>query len=165
MSSPASAGPGAPTTTCGSTPSPSPSTSWSSSRSEPARPNRRTGRASRRRLHPRRSPMSPIPEGAAAVDLPVLDEGLLLAVATGSYHDPHAVLGQHQVNAPGVADPVTVIRVLRPLATEVFAILSTGAHLELAHLSHGIWQGVDIVGPGAYQIEARYADGSTWLAD
>ncbi|MBB2966166.1 1,4-alpha-glucan branching protein GlgB [Leifsonia aquatica] len=109
--------------------------------------------------------MSPIPEGAAAVDLPTLDDGLLLAVATGAYHDPHVVLGQHQVSAPGVADPVTVIRVLRPLATEVFAILPTGAHLELAHLAHGIWQGVDIVGPGAYEIEARYADGSTWTAD
>lgn len=109
--------------------------------------------------------MSPIPEGAAAVDLPALDDGLLLAVATGAYHDPHAVLGQHRVGAPGVADAVTVIRVLRPLATAVFAILPTGAHLELAHLAHGIWQGVDIVGPGAYEIEARYADGSSWTAD
>ncbi|MFF2051535.1 1,4-alpha-glucan branching protein GlgB [Leifsonia sp. NPDC058194] len=109
--------------------------------------------------------MSPIPEGAAAVDLPALDDGLLLAVATGAYHDPHAVLGQHRVSAPGVADAITVIRVLRPLATEVFAILPTGAHLELAHLAHGIWQGVDILGPGPYEIEARYADGSTWTAD
>ncbi|WP_025157488.1 1,4-alpha-glucan branching protein GlgB [Leifsonia aquatica] len=109
--------------------------------------------------------MSPIPEGAAAVDLPTLDDGLLFAVATGAYHDPHAVLGQHQVSAPGIADPVTVVRALRPLATEVFALLPTGAHLELAHLAHGIWQGVDIVGPGAYEIEARYADGSTWTAD
>ncbi len=109
--------------------------------------------------------MSPIPEGAAAVDLPALDDGLLFAVATGSHHDPHAVLGQHPVSAPGVADPITVIRTLRPLAREVFAILPTGAHLELAHLAHGIWQGVDILGPGAYRIEARYADGSTWIAD
>ncbi|WP_426623790.1 1,4-alpha-glucan branching protein GlgB [Leifsonia sp. McL0607] len=109
--------------------------------------------------------MTPIPEGAAAVDLPALDDGLLQAVATGSYHDPHAVLGQHQVAASGVADPITVIRVLRPLAEAVFAILPTGAHLELAHLAHGIWQGVDIVGPGAYEIEARYSGGATWTTD
>ncbi|MGH1548499.1 1,4-alpha-glucan branching protein GlgB [Leifsonia poae] len=109
--------------------------------------------------------MSPIPEGAAAVELPALDEGLLATIAAGSYHDPHSVLGQHQVNASGVADPVTVIRTLRPLAKEVFAILSTGAHIELAHAGYGVWQGVDIVGPGAYQIEARYDDGSTWIAD
>jgi len=109
--------------------------------------------------------MSPIPEGAAAVDLPTLDDALLAAVATGSHHDPHTVLGQHQVAAPGVADPITVIRALRPLATEVFAVLPNGAHIELAHVGHGIWQGIDIVGPGAYLIEARYDDGSTWTAD
>lgn len=109
--------------------------------------------------------MTPIPEGAAALRLPALDDALLFAVATGSHHDPHSVLGQHRVNADGVADPVTVIRALRPLADAVFAILPSGAHLELAHLAHGIWQGVDIVGPGAYELEARYADGSTWTAD
>ncbi|SDH30039.1 1,4-alpha-glucan branching enzyme [Leifsonia sp. 98AMF] len=109
--------------------------------------------------------MSPIPEGAAAVDLPTLDDALLAAVATGSHHDPHTVLGQHQVGAPGVADPITVIRALRPLATEVFAVLPNGAHIELAHVGHGIWQGIDIVGPGAYLIEARYDGGSTWTAD
>ncbi|GAA2062201.1 1,4-alpha-glucan branching protein GlgB [Leifsonia soli] len=109
--------------------------------------------------------MSPIPEGAAAVDLPALDDALLAAVATGSHHDPHAILGQHQVAAPGVADPITVIRALRPLAAEVVAVLPTGAHIELAHVGHGIWQGVDIVGPGAYLIKARYDDGSVWTAD
>ncbi|HEX2551399.1 MAG TPA: hypothetical protein VHK64_07370, partial [Nocardioidaceae bacterium] len=48
--------------------------------------------------------MTPIPEGAAAVELPTLDDGLLRAVAAGSHHDPHSVLGQHQVAAPGVED-------------------------------------------------------------
>ena len=109
--------------------------------------------------------MTPIPEGAAAVDLPVLDDELLRAVATGSHHDPHAVLGQHRVSAAGVEDPVTVIRALRPLAEAVFAILPNGAHIELAHVGHGVWQGIDIVGPGAYQLEARYGDGSTWTTD
>ena len=67
--------------------------------------------------------MSPIPEGAAAVDLPELDESVLAAIAEGRYHDPHSVLGQHRVAAEGVADPITVIRTLRPLAKEVSAIL------------------------------------------
>src|ERR1700712_1286308 len=109
--------------------------------------------------------MSPIPEGAAAVRLPSLDEGLLAAIAAGSFHDPPSVLGQHAVNAPGVADPVTVIRTLRPLAEGVFAVLATGAHIELAHIGHGIWQGVDIIGAGGYSIESRYPDGSTWVAE
>ncbi|MGJ4843379.1 1,4-alpha-glucan branching protein GlgB [Leifsonia sp. Le1] len=109
--------------------------------------------------------MSPIPEGAAAVELPTLDDGLLLAVATGSYHDPHAILGQHAVSAPGVADPITVIRTLRPLASEVTAVLSTGAHIELAHVAHGVWQGIDIIGADTYTIEARYPDGSVWDAE
>ncbi|MGO4594093.1 1,4-alpha-glucan branching protein GlgB [Leifsonia sp. 2TAF2] len=109
--------------------------------------------------------MSPIPEGAAAVDLPAVDDTVLATIATGSYHDPHSILGQHQISAPGVADPVTVIRALRPLAEAVFAVLSNGAHIELGHIGHGVWQGVDIVGPGAYLIEARYQDGSTWTSD
>ena len=113
-------------------------------------------------------PYSPEPRnysGAAVVDLPALDDAVLAAIAAGSHHDPHAVLGQHEVTSPGIADPVTVIRTLRPLATEVFAILANGAHLELGHIGHGVWQGIDIVGPGAYEIEARYGDGSVWTAD
>ncbi|GAA1443477.1 1,4-alpha-glucan branching protein GlgB [Leifsonia poae] len=109
--------------------------------------------------------MTPIPEGAAAVDLPALDDALLFAVATGSYHDPHSVLGQHAVSAPGVADRITVIRTLRPLASAVSAVLSTGAHIELAHLAHGIWQGIDIIGADGYTVEARYPDGSVWTAE
>ncbi|MFF1572872.1 1,4-alpha-glucan branching protein GlgB [Leifsonia sp. NPDC058292] len=109
--------------------------------------------------------MAPIPEGAAALSLPTIDDGLLYAVSVGSYHDPHAVLGQHPAAASGVTDPVTVIRTLRPLASEVSAVLSTGARIELAHLAHGIWQGVDIVGGDGYRIEARYPDGSVWTAD
>ncbi|AGW41165.1 glycogen branching protein [Leifsonia xyli subsp. cynodontis DSM 46306] len=107
--------------------------------------------------------MTRLPEGAAA--LPGLDDAVLHAVATGSYHDAHSVLGQHPVTAAGSAETVTVIRALRPLAEAVFAVLPTGAHLELAHLAHGIWQGVSIVGPGSYEIEARYADGTVWSAD
>jgi alpha-1,4-glucan:alpha-1,4-glucan 6-glycosyltransferase len=114
--------------------------------------------------------MTMIPEGRAAIELPALADELLAAVAAGAHHDPHAVLGQHLVAAgaevsSGVADPVTVIRALRPLATEVTAVLATGARVELTHLAHGIWQGFSLLGLQDYSLEAHYADASTWTAD
>ncbi|MGO4103823.1 1,4-alpha-glucan branching protein GlgB [Leifsonia sp. YAF41] len=98
-------------------------------------------------------------------ELPEIPEEVLNAVATGRYHDPHEVLGQHLASVPGVSDPVTIIRALRPLATEVVAILSTGARVELAHLHHGIWQGVSTIGLLDYEIEAHYADAPAWRVD
>jgi 1,4-alpha-glucan branching enzyme len=109
--------------------------------------------------------MSEIPEGSAAIRLPRIDEGLIEQVAGGRYHDPHAILGQHVVAAPGVADQVTVVRALRPLAEEVTAVLSNGARIALGHLSHGIWEGLSVLGPFDYTLEARYADGSVWRSD
>ena len=76
---------------------------------------------------------------------PVPDH-VLEAVAAGCYHNPHEVLGQHLANDDSVSDPVVIMRALRPLATEVFAILANGSRVELTHLAHGIWQGEDIVG-------------------
>jgi 1,4-alpha-glucan branching enzyme len=58
-----------------------------------------------------------------------------------------------------------VIRALSPLASEVTAVLASGAHVELAHLEHGIWQGFSLLGPQDYVVEARYPDGSVWTAD
>ncbi|MFC6355270.1 1,4-alpha-glucan branching protein GlgB [Luethyella okanaganae] len=104
-------------------------------------------------------------EGEAGIRLPRLSPELLAAVAAGSHYDPHSVLGQHVVSAAGIADPVTVIRALRPLAREVQAVLATDARIELAHIGHGIWQGLSLLGPQDYEIETRYDDGSEWLAD
>ncbi|GAA3869258.1 1,4-alpha-glucan branching protein GlgB [Leifsonia kafniensis] len=98
-------------------------------------------------------------------ELPEIAEEVLNAVAAGRYHDPHAVLGQHLVSVPGVSDRLTIIRALRPLATEVVAILSTGARVELVHLHNGIWQGVSTIGLLDYEIEAHYADASEWRVD
>ncbi len=70
-------------------------------------------------------------DGSAAMRLHRPDDGLLAAIAEGRHHDPHSVLGQHLVAAPGVADRVTVIRALRPLATSVTAVLATGARVSL----------------------------------
>ncbi|MGN6126877.1 MAG: GlgB N-terminal domain-containing protein, partial [Humibacter sp.] len=104
-------------------------------------------------------------DGSSAMSSTSLDDGLLAAVAEGRYHDPHSVLGQHVVAGPDVADRVTVIRTLRPLAKAVTAIVSTGARISLAHVGHGIWQGISVLGPEPYLIEASYDDGSRWVAD
>jgi 1,4-alpha-glucan branching enzyme len=104
-------------------------------------------------------------DGSTALALPPIPEEVLQRVATGSYYNPHEVLGQHLVNAAGVSDPVTVIRTLRPLASEVSAVLENGARTQLTHLYGGIWQGVTITGLNDYVIEARYDDGSVWTAD
>jgi 1,4-alpha-glucan branching enzyme len=113
------------------------------------------------------TPDRPADDGArsAAIVPTALDDDLLAAVAEGRHHAPHAVLGQHLVAAEGVADPVTVIRTLRPLAMAVNVILATGARLALAHIGHGVWHGFSVLGSGPYLVEARYDDGTVWTAD
>ncbi|MCX7522146.1 1,4-alpha-glucan branching protein GlgB [Microbacterium sp. STN6] len=109
--------------------------------------------------------MSGIPEGDAAIAAAPVTDDVLRAVSAGTYHDPHSVLGQHPVAADGVEDRVMVIRALRPLALAVRAVLATGAHIELAHVAYGIWQGVSVLGPQDYVLEARYEAGTEWVAD
>jgi 1,4-alpha-glucan branching enzyme len=109
--------------------------------------------------------MSTIPEGRTAITLPDVPDETLQAVAEGRFHDPHSVLGQHVVAAPGVVDPITVIRALRPLAAEVVAVLDNGARIELGHLAYGIWEGFSLLGPMDYTLETRYQDGVSWIAD
>ncbi len=101
----------------------------------------------------------------ATIELPTVPQETLQALAEGRYHAPHDVLGQHLVPALGVTDPVTVIRALRPLASEVVAHLETGAHVELTHLGYGVWQGFSTLGLGDYTVEARYEGGPPWIAD
>jgi 1,4-alpha-glucan branching enzyme len=103
--------------------------------------------------------------GRPADELPVIPAHILETVSVGSYYNPHEVLGQHLLNLPDVTDPLTVIRALRPLATEVVAVLSTGARVELAHLGYGIWQGVSTIGLHDYEIEAHYEGGPAWVSD
>jgi len=97
--------------------------------------------------------------------LPVIDDETLKAVAEGRHHEPHAVLGQHPVAEGRVSDPVAVIRVLRPLASRVAAVLASGARVELSHVAHGVWQGVSIMGMSDYVVEAYYPDGSSYTAE
>ncbi|MCI4657356.1 1,4-alpha-glucan branching protein GlgB [Cryobacterium zhongshanensis] len=107
--------------------------------------------------------MTPTPPRPATV--PVVAPGILQAIAEGRYYNPHEILGQHLVGGTKIADPLTVIRALRPLASEVFALLESGAHIELAHIGYGVWQGVSTVGLQAYELEARYPEAPTWIVD
>ena len=105
------------------------------------------------------------PPAPAATTSRGFPEDVLQSVAAGSYYSPHQVLGQHLVDADGVSDPLVVIRSLRPRATEVVAILASGAHVELNHLAFGIWEGTSVLGLQDYTVEARYEDDSSWTAD
>ena len=86
---------------------------------------------------------------------------MLAQLAEGTHSGPHSVLGQHPVDG---TDAV-VIRVLRPLAREVVAVLDSGARIELGHIGWGVWQGVSVVGFQDYVIETVYDDDTTWTAD
>ncbi|MDF2667320.1 MAG: 1,4-alpha-glucan branching enzyme, partial [Microbacterium sp.] len=68
---------------------------------------------------------------------------LLDAVAYGTHHDPHSVLGAHET-AQG-----WVIRVRRPLAREVVAELPDGT----------------TANPGSYRVRSTYDDGVGHSAD
>ena len=93
--------------------------------------------------------------------LPALDEGILDQISHGSYAFPHDVLGAHEV--PGGF----VIRVLRPLAKTVTALLAGGKELTLEHLYRGVWQGlVAATSVPDYRIRTVYeASSSPWIAD
>ncbi|QWC84829.1 1,4-alpha-glucan branching protein GlgB [Nocardioidaceae bacterium] len=72
--------------------------------------------------------------------LPV-DHGVLEQLVAGEHGDPHAVLGPH----PHPDGTGTTLRVLKPLAESVVAVLGGGddaTRVELAHEHEGVWAGV-----------------------
>ena len=93
--------------------------------------------------------------------LPSLDEGVLDKISHGSYAFPHDVLGVHPI-ANGF-----VIRVLRPLAKSVTAVLAGGRELELEHLYRGVWQvSLKTESVPDYRVKTAYEASSTpWIAD
>jgi 1,4-alpha-glucan branching enzyme len=95
------------------------------------------------------------------VTLPAIDEGILDQISHGSYAFPHDILGVHEI--PGGF----VIRVLRPLAKSVTALLVGGKELPLEHLYRGVWQGlITTSSVPDYRIRTVYeASSSPWLAD
>jgi 1,4-alpha-glucan branching enzyme len=88
-----------------------------------------------------------------------IDDTLLDTVATGSHHDPHAVLGLHR------DDDGWVIRTRRPLATTVTALLSDGTAARFTHVRGGIWEAHVAKQPSRYTITSTYEDGSEFAAD
>ncbi|WP_083523120.1 1,4-alpha-glucan branching protein GlgB [Pseudoclavibacter albus] len=93
---------------------------------------------------------------------PEFSDAELAALEQGEHGDPHTVLGQH----PGAAPNEVTIRVRRPFAKTVTAVLRTsGARIELEHLSHGIWTGTHSYGLDDYTIEARYEGGHLDVRD
>ncbi|MGA1812383.1 1,4-alpha-glucan branching protein GlgB [Frondihabitans sp. 4ASC-45] len=92
--------------------------------------------------------------------IPALDPNEAHLVSVGSHPRPHTVLGPHHVDA-GV-----LVRVLRPLASQVTLIIETGARLSMSHVTDGVWEALAIIEPGAYRIEATYDGGDApWVAD
>ena len=77
-------------------------------------------------------------------------DALLDAVATGSHHAPHDVLGLHADGAGWV------IRARRPMAASVTAVTSAGVRIPLQHVRSGVWAGSTDQQPGAYEIVATY---------
>ena len=68
----------------------------------------------------------------AAVDhVDQLSHAEIEALIAGMHHDPHSVLGAHAGE-----DGVT-IRVLRPLAESVTAVLADGSRVPMSHLHQG----------------------------
>ena len=94
---------------------------------------------------------------------PPVDPEVLTAVAQGTTHDPHAVLGPHLLDADGGA--WAVVRVLRPLADEVVVLTDDGEH-PATHDAAGVWAAVvpaptgDDGTPRApdYRVRTRYDD-------
>ena len=125
-----------------------------------------TGRTKAARSAPAAVPVpAPAPAPAEPETIGGFPVHVLQAVAAGSYYSPHQVLGQHLVTATGVTDPLVIIRSLRPLATEVVAILASGAHIELNHLAFGIWEGTSTLGLQDYTVESRYEGAPSYAAD
>ncbi len=64
-----------------------------------------------------------------------VDVGILAEVATGAYHNPHAVLGAHPYQGS------VTVRTLRPLAKEVAVVVAGDTRYPLTHERNGIWVG------------------------
>lgn len=88
--------------------------------------------------------------------LPELDADTVLAIAEARHPHPHSVLGQHS------AGDSVIIRVLRPLAESVEALLSDGSIVDLHHVSNGLWQGSHTGAPQPYRVVTLYAAAPSW---
>lgn len=89
---------------------------------------------------------------------------LLDAVAAGTHHDPHAVLGIHP-DADAEGTPTWTIRARRPLARGVTAVFEDGTRVPLEHVRGGIWEGTRTGSRGPYTLAASYPQGPDYVSD
>lgn len=92
-----------------------------------------------------------------------LDSTVLEAVGSGAYDNPHLVLGAHPSRSPDGRN-ATVIRVVRPEAETVTALLSNGEQVPFDYLEHGIWEGTHLGEALTYRVVATYPDGADNLS-
>ena len=79
------------------------------------------------------------------------------AVAAGSHHDPHSVLGMH-LGKDAEGAPEWTIRARRPLARSVTAVFGDGTRVPLEHVRGGIWEGLRSGQGGTYELVTTYDD-------
>ncbi|WP_127818486.1 1,4-alpha-glucan branching protein GlgB [Microbacterium sp. CPCC 204701] len=89
---------------------------------------------------------------------------VLDAVAAGSHHDPHAVLGIHP-DSDGEGGALWTIRARRPLAHSVTAVFDDGTRVPLEHVRGGIWEGSRGGALRAYQLVTTYPEGPDHVSD
>ena len=87
------------------------------------------------------------------------ERDILQAISEGRWHAPHDVLGLHTNGS------ARVVRVLRPLADEVWVVTPAGTRFSLSHWTEGIWHGVVDNTTTVYDIEARYGAQTSRAAD
>ncbi|MDN3494506.1 1,4-alpha-glucan branching protein GlgB [Planococcus sp. APC 4015] len=92
------------------------------------------------------------------------DDRTLDTVATGSYHDPHSVLGLHR-GTDAAGDDEWTVRARRPLAQSVTAVFADGTRVPLEHVRSGVWEGSRSGSAGRYELFTTYEDGSDFTAD
>ncbi|MET0842792.1 MAG: 1,4-alpha-glucan branching protein GlgB [Mycetocola sp.] len=140
-----------------STPASTPASSKPSA-SKPSKPARSATPATPTPVTPP-EPTTPATPSTASQNASAPSEHVLGAVSTGSYYDPHSVLGQHP------SRDKTVLRTLRPHAKSVTAVLGGGERVELSHLYNGIWEGEHSAGFPDYTVETDYGDGVVWRTE
>jgi 1,4-alpha-glucan branching enzyme len=102
--------------------------------------------------------MTDDPRSAAADPTPVMPLGTheLGSAATGSYHDPHSVLGVHSYQG------AVTVRTLKPLAHEVAVVLEDGTEVPMQHEYDGIWvAAVDRPRLERYRVRVLWSEDGT----